>query len=362
MFANEVRRLLPSSCDGQAVGCNDARGRFLGTGIYNSRSQIVWRRFSRDRVELDRAQLRVLISNAVSSRAAEQFRRLVWAEADDLPGLIVDQYESALVIQAMTLAMDQRIEDIAAVLKELLAPEEIVIRNDAPSRLHEGLDAETRTHSGRPFPARWFEIDGVRYYLDLLNGQKTGFYLDQRIEHLRVASFAPGRQVLDGFCHHGAFALHCAKAGAASVTAIDSSENCIELARNNAAENGLEAQFRRANMFDYLTSEEDAAMDLIILDPPSFARNRPALDGALRGYKEINLRAMQRLNPGGILATYSCSQHVSRPLFMEMLSAAAADARRKVEVLALTGQPSDHPVRLNLPESEYLKGAILRVT
>lgn len=362
MFANEVRRLLPSSCDGQAVGCNDARGRFLGTGIYNSRSQIVWRRFSRDRVELDRAQLSELISNAVSRRAAEPFRRLVWAEADDLPGLIVDQYESVLVIQAMTLAMDQRIENIAAVLKELLAAEEIVIRNDAPSRSHEGLEAETRTLSGQPFQPRWFEIDGVRYYIDLLHGQKTGYYLDQRKEHLRVAAFAPGRRVLDGFCHHGAFALHCAKAGATSVTAIDSSEDCIEQARKNADENGLEAQFRCENMFDYLSSEEDAAMDMIILDPPSFARNRSALAGALRGYKEINLRAMQRLNPGGILATYSCSQHVSRAIFMEMLCDAAADARRKVEVLALTGQPGDHPVRLNLPESEYLKGAILRVT
>ncbi len=361
VFAGEIRSKPNPKLDGDSVVLKDARGHFLGVGIYNSRSQIVWRRFSRDtRAVFDRKFLEWAIQKAVNRRAQGPFRRLVWSEADNLPGLVVDQFDNVLVTQALTLAVDQRQQVICEILEELLKPEAILFRNDAPSRQHEGLPLDVRTANGRDLPPRWFSIDGVEYTLDLQTGQKTGFYLDQREEHAKVAAFADGRRVLDGFSNQGSFALHCAKAGAASVTAVEISEECVGLARKNAQRNGLEIEFVEDNMFDYFSSHRKQKYGLIILDPPSFARNRKAVEGALRGYKEINLRALRMLESGGTLATYSCSRHVDRALFMEVLRQAAADSGRRVEVIAQTGQPPDHPVLLTMPESEYLKGCYLR--
>lgn len=353
--------MLPPSADGQGVSLRDARGRLLGSGIYNSRSQIVWRRYSRAERSFSRDCLEELLITSFERRAQEKFRRLVWAEADDLPGLIIDQYGPFLVVQTLTLAMDARVGELGEILDEALEPEDILFRNDAPGRRYEGLEATVFTHSGNPIEPRWFEIDGFRYFLDLSGSHKTGFYLDQRQQHKRVASYATGRRVLDGFCNQGAFALHCAKAGAASVTGIDSSEPAIELARRNAEANDLKVDFVGQNMFDFFTNNRNTQFDLIILDPPSFARNRTAVPGALRGYKELNLRAMRLLSEGGILATYSCSQSVSQSAFMSVLESAAADVGRKVRLIEETGQPSDHPVLLNVPETGYLKGALLQV-
>ncbi len=361
MFAGEVRSQPNPEFNGQSVVLKDERGRFLGVGVYNSKSQIVWRRFSRDaRAVFDQAFLERTIKKAVSRRPDGSFRRLLWSEADDLPGLIVDQFDSVLVVQAVTLAVDQRLPAISEILQDLLQPEVILFRNDAPSRQHEGLSLEVRTADGRAFPPKWFAIDGMEYFLDLQKGHKTGFYLDQREEHARVAAFAKGHNVLDGFSNQGSFALHCARAGATSVTAVEISEECVALAGKNAARNRLKVKFVQENLFDYFTAHRKEKYGLIILDPPSFARNRKAVDGALRGYKEINLRALRMLEPGGILATYSCSLHVDRALFIEVLRQAAADSGRRVEVIAQTGQPIDHPVLLTMPESEYLKGCYLR--
>jgi len=362
VFAGEIRSKPNPRFDGQSVVLKDERGRFLGVGIYNSQSQIVWRRFSRDsRAVFERDFLQRAIKKAVNRRPDGSFRRLVWSEADDLPGLIVDQFDTVLVVQAVTLAVDQRLPVIGEILSDLLKPEALLFRNDAPTRRHEGLPLEVKTADGRDLPPKWFAIDGMEYFLDLQKGQKTGFYLDQREEHTKVASFAKGRNVLDGFCNQGSFALHCARAGAASVTAVEISAECVALAKKNALRNGLEVDFLQENLFDYLTARRKEKYGLIILDPPSFARNRRAVEGALRGYKEINLRALRMLESGGILATYSCSRHVDRALFREVLGQAAGDAGRRVEVIAQTGQPADHPVLLTMPESEYLKGCYLRV-
>ncbi len=369
VFGNEVEVLAPAVHDGEAVECRDARGRFLGSGIYNSRSQIVWRRFSRDHAAFDEAFVRGALDRAIARRAAlvaeagdATARRLVWSESDDLPGLVVDQFGDVLVVQTQTLATERLLGAVLAVLNERLQPAEIIVRNDAPIRRLEGLPSEVRTFSGRPYEPRWVRIGGLEYWLDLQGGQKTGFYLDQTREHAKVARHAAGRRVLDCFCNQGSFALHAAKAGAVRVLGLDSSEEAIALARRDAERNGvMGVEFASANVFDYLATKDATLWDLIVLDPPPFARSRSALENALRGYKEINLRAMQRLVPGGVLATYSCSHHVTAEVFREVVADAAHDAKRKVQVLEFCHQPPDHPVLVTMPESEYLRGFILRV-
>lgn len=359
VFARELASPPSPESNGQGVALQDSRGRFIGSGIVNTGSQIVWRRYSRDERPFDGTFLEEALQRSIDRRPAGAFRRLVWSEADDLPGLVVDQYDDVLVLQALTLAMDLHLETIIEILRGKLQPREIVLRNDAPSRSLEGLERVQGTFGEdvlEPFEA---EIDGIRYRLDLLGSQKTGFYLDQRAEHLRIRGLAKGRRVLDSFCNQGSFALQAKLGGASEVLGLDSSTEAIAQARENAARNGLEATFEEANVFDWFTAHRRERFGLIVLDPPSFARNKAAVPGALRGYKELNLRALRLLEPGGILATYSCSQHVGRDLFAETLEAAAGDVRRAIVVRDLTRQPGDHPVLLGFPESEYLCGAIL---
>jgi 23S rRNA (cytosine1962-C5)-methyltransferase len=364
VFANECVELLPESLNGEVVECRDARGRFLGTGLYNGKSQIVWRRLSRERVELDAAYLRSALARAVARREGMgEFHRLVWSESDDLPGLVVDRFGDTLVAQIQTLALDRRAAIVGDLLAELVRPAEIIFRNDSNLRRLEGLPLEVHTRSGRAWEPRWMGIDGFDYWLDLERGQKTGFFLDQRRQHAAVASHAAGRRVLDAFCNQGSFALHCARAGAARVLGLDSAADAVEQATKNAARNGVTAEFAAANVFDWFTAQREAApaWDLVILDPPPFAKSKSALAGALRGYKEINLRAMKALAPGGVLATYTCSHHMQDAELREVLAEAANDAKRRVHVLEWCHQPPDHPVMVTMPESEYLRGYILRV-
>ncbi len=366
VFANEVEALLSADQDGEVVECRDRSDRFLGSGIYNSKSQIVWRRFSRDRAILNGAFLRGALSKALERRAMElsSYRRLVWSESDDLPGLVVDQFADTLVVQIQTLAMEKRAGLIGDLLAELLKPTEINFRNDAPIRRLEGLPLETHTHSGADWSPRWVNIAGIDYWLDLQAGQKTGFYLDQQAQHLLLAKYCAGKRVLDAFCNQGPFALHAAKGGATATLGLDSAEEAIAQARLNAERNGVSAVFAVTNVFDWFNDPVRAGepkWDVIILDPPPFAKSKSALEGALRGYKEINLRAMQRLNPDGILATYTCSHHMQDAELRGVLAAAAADAKRKVQVLEFCHQPTDHPVLVTMPESEYLRGYVLRV-
>jgi 23S rRNA (cytosine1962-C5)-methyltransferase len=363
VFGNECEALLPAEHDGEVVECRDRTNRFLGTGIYNSKSQIVWRRLSRDRIALDEAYLRTALTKALARRKAGDFKRLVWSESDDLPGVVVDQFGDTLVLQIQTLAMEKRSVVISDLLTELTGAKEIIFRNDANIRKLEGLPVEVHTRTGTAWEPRWMNIDGFDYWLDLQGGQKTGFYLDQREQHAAVAKYAAGKRVLDAFCNQGSFALHCAKAGAAGVLGLDSAFDAVSQAKKNAERNGLKADFQGANVFDWFTAQREAApaWDLIILDPPPFAKSKSALEGALRGYKELNLRAMKSLLPGGVLATYTCSHHMQDAQLREVVGEAAADAKRRVHILEFCHQPADHPVLVTMPESEYLRGYILRV-
>lgn len=371
VFANEVEALLPAESDGTVVECRDRAGRFLGSGIYNGRSQIVWRRLSRERVELDGNWLRGALQRALARRkpaadgapsSGERCARLVWSESDELPGLVVDRFGDTLVVQVQTLALDRQAELLGSLLTELTGAAEIIFRNDSNLRRLEGLPLEVRTRSGRVWEPRWGRIDGFDYWLDLQGGQKTGFYLDQRPQHAAVARHAGGRRVLDAFCNQGAFALHCARAGATRVLGLDSAEEAIAQARRNAERNAVSAEFTVANVFDWFTAHrEAAAWDLIILDPPPFAKSKSALENALRGYKELNLRAMKALAPGGVLATYTCSHHMGDAELRGVLGEAASDAKRRVQVIEWHHQPADHPVLVTMPESEYLRGYVLRV-
>jgi len=364
VFTNEIEALIGAEHDGTAIECRDRTGRFIGTGIYNSKSQIVWRRLSRNRITLDAAWIRAALERALARRAPGTARRLVWSESDELPGLVVDQFGDALVVQIQTLALDRMTPVISDLLAELLKPAEIIFRNDANIRRLEGLPLETHTRSGQPWAPRWVNIEGVEYWLDLESGQKTGFYLDQRTQHPLVAKFCAGKRVLDAFCNQGPFALHAARAGAAYVLGLDSSEEAIAAARRNAEHNGVKAEFVAANVFDWFNDEArstETPWDVIVLDPPPFAKSKSALPGALRGYKELNLRALKALAPGGVLATYTCSHHMQDAELRSVLAEAAADARRRVQVLEFCHQPSDHPVLLTMPESEYLRGYIVRV-
>ncbi len=372
VFANEVEALAPADRDGEVVECRDRRGRSLGLGIYNSRSQIVWRRLGAGRTALDTDYLQAALRAAVARRGGADFRfgRLVWSESDGLPGVVVDRFGDTLVMQLQTLAMDRRRAKLAALLVDLTGATEVIHRDDASIRRLEGLEPHVSTLSGQPWAPRWATIEGMDYWLDLMSGQKTGFYLDQREQHLavaahvrRLAGAGERPRVLDTFCNQGAFALHAARAGAAEVLGLDSAGDAIAQAKRNAERNGLAdtCRFEEANVFDWFSANRDERWDVIVLDPPPFAKSRKALEGAMRGYKELNLRALQGLRPGGLLATYTCSHHMQDAELRQMVAAAAADARRHVQIIEFCHQPADHPVLVTMPESEYLRGYILRV-
>lgn len=361
-YRAEVELAGPPPADGECVELTDPRGYTLGAGLWNARSQIVWRRYSSVARPLDDVLLGERLAAAVARRGDAAFARLVYAEADHLPGLIVDRFGPLLSVQANTLGMDRRLPAIIDWLRRHLSPDEIVLRNDAPARELEGLGLSVSTASGKPLAPRRLTFSGLSWQVDLLGGQKTGLYLDQFPQHTRVAGLAKGRRMLDAFCNQGGFALAAAKAGAREVLGVDQSEEAVAVARANALENHLPAAaFEVGNVFDWLRARADERFDLIVLDPPPFARSKTAVEGALRGYKDLALRALKMLGPGGILATYSCSQRVTEDLFTDATASAAADARRAVRVIERVGQPPDHPELLNFPEGRYLKGLILEV-
>ena len=371
VFANEVETLLSEVHDGEVVECRDRRGRFIGSGIYNSRSQIVWRSLGRGHQKLDKDTLRGRLAAAVARRpnsGAGSYQRLVWSESDGLPGLVVDQFGDTLVMQVQTLAMDKWRDTLADQLVDLTGAAEVIHRNDGSIRRLEGLEQNIATRSGEDWEPRWATIEGFDYWLNLMSGQKTGFYLDQREQHLRVAAQVKqmvegGRSVrfLDAFCNQGAFGLHAARAGATKVLGLDSAYDAISQANKNAERNQVTAEFEGANVFDWFSANRDSKWDVIVLDPPPFAKSKKAMAGAVRGYKELNLRAMRALEPGGVLATYTCSHHMGDAELRSVLADAAHDAKRRVQVIEYCHQPADHPVLVTMPESEYLRGYILRV-
>lgn len=367
VYGTEVRTVFGNPAPGDVVALKDQRDHYLGSAMYNPHSQIVARRFSRRKQDLDRDFFVRRISMAITLRErwlpGEELMRLVWSESDGLPGLIIDRYKDVLVVQTLTLAMYQRLGLIRDILGDLLSPTAIIVRNDSPMLQAEGIEPSTYVAAGtmpEPFVA---SARGLKFMVDLATGQKTGLYLDQMQNYQEVARFARGRRVLDCFSNQGGFALACAKAGAASVTAVDISEDAAAAVRRNAELNGVSVEAIAENAFDFLKRESDAVRngadpkwDLIILDPPSFTRNKKSLNGAMRGYKEIHLRAMQMLPVGGVLSTFCCSHHASTVVFREVIADAAVDGRCTLRQVATHGQSPDHPVLLNILETEYLKG------
>jgi 23S rRNA (cytosine1962-C5)-methyltransferase len=348
---------------GDAVRVLDPRGTPLGVAHYSSASQITLRMLSRLTEPIDKSFFQRRLTQAIAHRERvvrdSNACRLVFSEADLLPGLVVDQYGPYLVMQTLSQGMDRCRDLIADCLGGLLQPAGILARNDASVRTLEGLERETAVLAGEIPERVTIEMNGLKLETDLQRGQKTGSYLDQRENYLAAASYAHGR-ILDCFTSVGGFALHVARK-AESVEAIDSSAPALATAQANAIANGIEnVQFRQADVFDFLSGIE-RRYSMVVLDPPPFAKTRKQLDDAARGYKEINLRALRLLDAGGILVTCSCSHHVSEAMLLQIVAEAALDAGRTLRVLERRTQAADHPILLTVPETLYLKCLILEV-
>jgi 23S rRNA (cytosine1962-C5)-methyltransferase len=365
VFASEVDRLEGTVADGETVELRSAKGELLGSAIYNSRSQIVARRYARNLEPLDERLISMRLDDALAFRGPQKTsgsaRRVVWSESDQMPGLIVDRYDDVLVLQSLTAAMSRREEIIANLLLKKTGCRVVLARNDAPVRQLEGLPLERKILRGEYEPPTRVTIAGITYNLDLWSGQKTGFYLDQAENYGIVAAHARGRRVLDCFTNQGGFALSAMKAGASSCRAVDQSTEALRLAEATAKAEKLKIDWIQANVFDLLRHYEQKreAFDLIVLDPPSFTKTKGNKAGALRGYHDLHLRALRLLAEGGILATFSCSHHVGAHDWEELLQRAAAETGLNLRLVQRLGQSSDHPILVNVPETEYLRGYIL---
>lgn len=343
----------------------DRRGRHLGRALYSPASEIRLRLLTRGTEPVDAAWWGARIGAAAARREGitDSAYRVVHAEGDALPSLVIDRYGPCVVAQLLSAGLESARDDVLAGIRSALNPDGILLRNDAGIRRHEGLPLEVVPAYGTVPELVEVMEHGVRYLAAPWSGQKTGAFLDQRENRALVGESVPaGGRALDLFTYHGSFALHLARR-AAEVLAVDSSEEALARGRDNAALNGLtNIVWREANAFDLLRELErqDERFDAIVLDPPAFAKTKESLTRALAGYKEINLRAMRLLTPGGVLFTCSCSYHVNRAAFADMLAAAAHDSGRRIRLLRWTGAGRDHPEILNVPETGYLKGALLR--
>lgn len=370
IYAGEIQRVTQPPADGDLVQVKDHRQRFLGVGFFNSKSKIHVRVLSPERVEVNESFFEERIRAALKIRRrhmpnASSFR-VVNAEGDFLSGLIVDKYENVLVLQVSSLGMEKWKPQIVAVLQKIFSPRAILERSEAASRKFEGLEEANGVLFGDFDGQCTVDLNGLKFEVDLRQGHKTGMYLDQQVNYQAVSGFAPGAQMLDCFSFLGGFGLHAARAGAARVHFLDQSAQAVEASQRNAAANGLgeKCSFETVNVFDWLKAQTAAKphekviprFDLVVLDPPSFTRNRAAVPDALRGYKEIHLRALKLLKPGGVLATFCCSHHVSAELFQDTLLSAAYDTRKILRRVATYSQSPDHPIIPMIPETEYLKG------
>ena len=366
VFSSEVLKVFGNPADGDVVSLKDGKDRLIGSAIYNSKSQIVARRFSRRRQDLDVDFFRRRIAQACEYRDRRaidpNLRRVVWSESDGLPGVILDRYGDQFVLQTLTHAMDMRKDLITSAMVHLFGDVTIIERNDAQVRKAEGLELCKGVLHGTA-AAVSIEIAGVNLNVDLLHGQKTGFYLDQRHNYGTVAAHARDRRVLDCFTNQGAFALACARAGAADATGVEENSDNIAAAKNNAARNQLNVRWTEQDVFQFLRSAEKAGAeyDLIILDPPSFTKTRSRLADALRGYRELHTRAFKLLAKDGLLATFSCSHHVNDAAFSQTITDALVDARRSARRIGRFEQAPDHPVQPTIPETEYFRGFILEM-
>ena len=390
VFSGEVLKAFGNPTDGDVISLKDGRDRLIGSAIYNSKSQIVARRFSRQRQDLDLNFFKRRIAQASEYRDRRnvdpKLRRIVWSESDGLSGVVIDRYEDYFVLQTLTLAMDLRKNLIVKAIADVFcrasgrrgdlavfstaggAPAlqsiSIIERNDSAVRKAEGLELITGVLEGSaPLGPITVEIGTLKFDVDLLQAQKTGFYLDQAPNYSVVANYAAGRRVLDCFANQGAFALTCLKAGATDVAAVEENSDNVAAGKRNAERNGLKMRWIEQDVFAFLRGAEkaEAEYDLIILDPPSFTKTKSGLRDALRGYRELHVRAFKLLSKNGLLATFSCSHHVSETAFAQTITDALVDARRSARKLRRFEQALDHPVLPTIPETEYFKGLLLEM-
>jgi len=374
VFSSEVLKVFGNPADGDVISLKDGKDHLIGSALYNSKSQIVARRFSRRKQDLDLDFFKRRIAQAAEYRARRgvnpQLCRVVWSESDGLPGVVIDRYGEHFVLQTLTLAMDMRKKLIAHAVIDLFGAKNIIERNDAPIRRAEGLELRSGVLEG-PAPSApiLIEINGtprrtsLQLEVDLLHGQKTGFYLDQRENYEIVAQNAQGRRVLDCFTNQAAFALACAHAGANAVTGVEANSESIGVAQKNAQRNHLQVELKEQDVFQFLreAGKAEAQYDLIVLDPPSFTKTKGGLGDAMRGYHELHVRAFKLLSRDGVLATFSCSHHVTENAFAQMIANALVDTRRSARRLRRFEQALDHPVLPTLPETEYFKGVLLEM-
>ena len=373
VFSGAIERADGDPKPGATIELVAASGEFLAYAAYSPASQIrarVWTFDARERV--DAAFFRRRLARAVESRRRLGFLvpsaacRLVFAESDGLPGFIVDRYGDYLVCQVLATGAETRRATLVERLAELCAPRGIYERSEGGARHKEGLPSRRGVLAGAEPPAEIEVLAGdVRSLVEILGGQKTGAYLDQQLNRRRVAAHAHGGEVLDAFSYSGGFAIACLKSGARGATLIDSSREALALAERETSLNGVRerCQFVAADVFDELRAlrEGGARFDLVVLDPPKFVHSADQIPAGSRGYKDINLLGLTLVRPGGVLATFSCSGHVDASLFQKIVAGAAVDARRDAQILERLSQPADHPIAIEFPEADYLKGLVLRV-
>ena len=368
VFRSDIDRIDSNVIPGDIVRVCSSKGKFLARAFYNPNSQIALRVMSWKDEEIDRKLIFQRVHEAIDYRRSFtdlKSCRLIFAESDRLPALIADAFGDVIVIQCLALGMERFKQDVVDALVEELNPMGIWERNDVPVRKLEGLPLTTGLLYGKVPDLVEMSENGIRFLVDVKEGQKTGYFLDQKENRAAIAPFVRNKTVLDCFTHTGSFALHAAKYGAKQVTGVDISEYACQFALENAKLNGFEnrIQFLTANAFDLLAEESRAGnqFDVIILDPPAFTKTRAQIESAIRGYKEINLRAMKMISYGGFLVTCSCSQHVTKDLFKKMVTDAAKDARVLLRQVEFRTQGRDHPILPSASETEYLKCGIYQV-
>lgn len=369
VYRTEIDHIEGEYKPGNIVDVIDKNKRFIGKGYINLKSMISIRLLTRKDEEIDEEFFRKRISDAWEYRKKVMDDlsscRIIYGESDFLPALVVDKFGDYLVAQFLSLGMDIRKDMIVTLLEEIIKPKGIFERDDVPVREIEGLEQKKGYLRGFFEPIQIFTENGIRFYVDIENGQKTGYFLDQKENRASIAKYVNGARVLDCFCHTGSFAVHAAHYGAKEVTAVDISDDALAMAEKNARLNSLKDRisFVCANVFDLLRQyvNEGKSYDAVILDPPAFTKSKNTVDSAVKGYKEINLRALKLINPGGFLITASCSQHISPELFRDVILDAAVDAKRCIRLVEERSQAKDHPILPGVPETRYLKFLIFQV-
>ena len=369
VYGNEIERVEGEIADGELVTVVDFRGRYMGTGFYNSRSLITVRLLTHRQEEITDALIAARVRAAcdyrrfVMQREGTDSCRLIYGEADRLPGVIADRFGGVIVLQVLALGMERYTQVIADALIACEQPACLLLNNDDAIRLKEGMTCFTKVLHGELPGETIISENGVKLAVDVRGGQKTGYFLDQKDNHLFLRQFCRDARVLDCFSYIGGFALNAAMGGAREVTAVDISESAVELIRRNAQLNGAQINAVCANCFDFLRAQVKAGekYDVVVLDPPAFTKAHANMANACRGYKEIALSAMRLLPAGGVLATHSCSYHMPEDVFVNTVLSAAQDLHRQVRVITLRRQDIDHPVLAGYPESHYLKSLWLQM-